>query len=321
MTIQTISDDYRAEQRRLHENPRYGVASIGYASLVESLLKLGKCATLSDYGAGKCNLRSALGPSFDAIEYLPYDPAFPEYGPPRPADLLVCIDVLEHVEPERLDQCLDELASITRRLALFTVHTGPARKTLSDGRNAHLTQEPADWWLHKLTARFDVLCLRNVRKGFFAIVCPKGLRASIGTIVDLPAILTAAARCDPRPNLLRGARAAAHRDLGAMWLAARDPRTPRFVKLLAGTVSALALSPIDLTPDVIPVVGYFDDLLLLIAGTIMAVRLMPDPLVAELRARAGAISSRATAGGAAAFISIWLAALLALAVRSSYPAF
>lgn len=311
----TISEKYRSEQQRLHENPRYGVASLGYAPLVRSLVRFGRCRSLSDFGAGKCKLKSALGDSLVGVDYLPYDPAFPQYGPPMPADLVTCIDVLEHVEPELLDTCLDELALITRRLALVTVHTGPAKKTLSDGRNAHLTQEPARWWLPKLTARFDVLYLRNVRKGFFAITCPKGLGPAIGTIVGLPAIFLAAAKCDPRPNALRRGRTAAQRDIGALWLAARDPRTPWFVKLLAGIVSALALSPIDLTPDVIPVIGYADDLLLLIAGTIVAVRLMPEPLMAELRTRAGTMPRRAAAGGAAAVVFIWLAAAVVLALR------
>lgn len=317
----TISEKYRSEQQKLHENPRYGVASLGYVPLVRSLVQFGRCRSLSDFGAGKCKLRSALDDALAGVDYLPYDPAFPHYGPPMPADLVTCIDVLEHVEPELLDTCLDALASITRRLALITVHTGPAKKTLSDGRNAHLTQEPAGWWLPKLAARFDVLYLRRVRKGFFAIACPKGMEPAIGTVVDLPAIFAAAASSDPRPNVVTRGRAAAQRDIATLWLAARDPRTPWSVKLLAGGVSALALSPIDLTPDVIPVIGYADDLLLLIIGTIMSVRMMPKPLMAELRTRAGTMPRRAAAGGAAAIVFIWLAAALALALRLPHASF
>lgn len=317
----TISEKYRSEQQRLHDNPRYGIASLGYARLVHSLVRFGRCRSLSDFGAGKCKLKAALGDALVGVDYFPYDPAFPQYGLPMPADLVTCIDVLEHVEPELLDTCLDDLVLITRLLALVTVHTGPAKKTLSDGRNAHLTQEPAGWWLPKLTARFDVLYVRRVRKGFFAITCPKGLAPAIGTIVDLPAIFVAAAKCDPRPNVLRRSREAAQRDIGALWLAARDPRTPWFVKLLAGSVSAVALSPIDLTPDVIPVIGYADDLLLLIAGTIMAVRLMPEPLMAELRTRAGTMPRRAAAGGTAVVVCIWLAAAVAIALRLPHVSF
>ena len=104
MNAQTISEEYRAEQQKLHRNPRYGVASLAFAPIVRSLLRLGRCSSLSDYGAGKCNLRRALGlRAGGPIHYHPYDPAFPEYGPPREADLVTCIDVLEHIEPKLLD--------------------------------------------------------------------------------------------------------------------------------------------------------------------------------------------------------------------------
>lgn len=183
-----ISDAYLAEQQGLHRNPRYGVASIQFAPLVAQLLRVGKCSSLSDYGAGKCNLRHALGSAADGIAYQPYDPVFPEYGEAKRADLVTCIDVLEHIEPDCLDAVLDELASITGRLALLTVHTGPAKKQLSDGRNAHLTQQPAEWWLEHLRRRFDVLHLKPIRKGFFVIVAKKGAKEEIAKTVDLAAL-------------------------------------------------------------------------------------------------------------------------------------
>jgi uncharacterized membrane protein YkvA (DUF1232 family) len=76
------------------------------------------------------------------------------------------------------------------------------------------------------------------------------------------------------------------RDVVALWLAARDPRTPLAAKLLAGVVAAYALSPIDLIPDFIPVLGYLDDLLLVPAGIWLVVRLIPAELLAEFRAAA-----------------------------------
>ena len=71
-----------------------------------------------------------------------------------------------------------------------------------------------------------------------------------------------------------------------LWLAARDPRTPWQAKALAGFVAAYALSPIDLIPDFIPVLGYLDDILLVPAGIWIAVRLVPAVLLAELRQKA-----------------------------------
>lgn len=190
-----ISDEYRAEQQKLHENPKYGVASLSFAPVVQSLLRLGNCTSLSDYGAGKCNLKKALGlREGGRVNYHPYDPAFPEYGSPQPADLVTCIDVLEHIEPESLDAVISEISSISQKLAFLTVHTGPAKKVLTDGRNAHLIQESTSWWLGRMEPHFDILHVQQVRKGFFVIACPKGTYKILGAELDLPAISKAAAR-------------------------------------------------------------------------------------------------------------------------------
>lgn len=100
----------------------------------------------------------------------------------------------------------------------------------------------------------------------------------------------------------------AERDAGALWLATWEKRTPWYVKLIAGVTSLLAVSPIDLTPDVIPVVGYLDDVALLALGTLLIARLIPAPLMAELRQRALSIDFVTARRGATAFLCIWLAA-------------
>jgi uncharacterized membrane protein YkvA (DUF1232 family) len=82
---------------------------------------------------------------------------------------------------------------------------------------------------------------------------------------------------------LRAWAEAAKREIVALWLAARDPRVPWYAKLVAGAVAAYALSPIDLIPDFIPVLGYVDDLIIVPLGILLAIRLIPRPLMAELR--------------------------------------
>ena len=106
-------------------------------------------------------------------DYHPFDPAFPEYGDPQPADLVCCIDVLEHIEPEFLDTVIAELARITVKLGFFTIATGPAAKTLADGRNAHLIQQPSSWWLPKLCAYFEIAQLSRDQHGLVIIVEPR----------------------------------------------------------------------------------------------------------------------------------------------------
>jgi uncharacterized membrane protein YkvA (DUF1232 family) len=97
------------------------------------------------------------------------------------------------------------------------------------------------------------------------------------------------------------------RDAHAVWLAARDPRTPWYAKALAATVAAYAFSPIDLIPDFIPVLGYLDDLLLVPLGLWLALRLIPPQVLADHRAAAEAAADRPVSRvAAAAVLAAWI---------------
>ena len=78
------------------------------------------------------------------------------------------------------------------------------------------------------------------------------------------------------------------RDVLALYLAARDPRVPWYAKAMAFATAAYALSPIDLIPDFIPVLGYLDDLIIVPAAILLTVRMIPDEVMAELRIEAEA---------------------------------
>jgi uncharacterized membrane protein YkvA (DUF1232 family) len=98
------------------------------------------------------------------------------------------------------------------------------------------------------------------------------------------------------------------RDVVALWLAARDPRTPIAAKLVAGAVAAYALSPIDLIPDFIPVLGYLDDLIIVPAGIWLALKLIPAELMDELRTEAERRGARPTSRGAmVVIVLVWIA--------------
>lgn len=173
---QTITEDYRKLQQELHQNPNYGVASLHFAPLVAEIIHNAGIKSVSDYGVGKKNLLKGLSQiGVSGFEYFPYDPAFPEYGKPKKADLVCCIDVLEHIEPELIDNVIRDLADITANLGFFSIHMGSAGKVLSDGRNAHLIQKPTSWWLKKLVEYFDVVQLQShqvMGNGFWLIVRP-----------------------------------------------------------------------------------------------------------------------------------------------------
>lgn len=100
------------------------------------------------------------------------------------------------------------------------------------------------------------------------------------------------------------------RDVLALWLASRDARVPFLAKAVAWLVAAYALSPIDLIPDFVPVLGYLDDLILIPAGIALAIRLVPAPLMVEFRAEASRrVQKPSSRVGAIAILVLWLAAL------------
>lgn len=171
-----ISEAYRAEQTELHARYlEYGSASIGYAPIVSELINRYKVVDLLDYGAGKCRLSKHLVLDH-RVAVTSYDPAIADISevPKEPHEMVACVDVLEHVEPECLDAVLDDLQRLTRRIGVFTVHCGPAVKVLRDGRNAHLTQEGAYWWLPRIMTRFVLESFIRTDNGFWVVVSPLG---------------------------------------------------------------------------------------------------------------------------------------------------
>lgn len=96
------------------------------------------------------------------------------------------------------------------------------------------------------------------------------------------------------------------RDIVALWFAARDPRVPVHAKAVAAAVAAYALSPIDLIPDFIPVLGYLDDLLIVPLGIMLAIRLIPAEVMEELRARAVGQDKPVSMAGLVIVLLLWV---------------
>ncbi len=167
-----ISEEYRRMQQQLHENPNYGVASVAYAPLVAELIEKVGAQEMLDYGAGKGRLGLTLKQHLKSPPSIRhYDPAIPAWSArPEPCGFVACIDVLEHIEPALLDHVLDDLQRVTAGFGIFTVHIGAAKKVLSDGRNAHLIQQPPAWWLPKFFARFELLTFNQMPQGFWVVV-------------------------------------------------------------------------------------------------------------------------------------------------------
>ena len=158
-----ITDDYRALLTDLHQQTRGGKSVFGgiqtksMGPIVLDVLHKHDCKAVLDYGAGKGHIGEYLLTHGFAGDYRPYDPAINYWAAtPEPCEAVCCIDVLEHIEPELLDAVLDDLQRVTLGIGVITVCCRPAKKTLADGRNAHLIVQPAEWWEDKLKSRFVI---------------------------------------------------------------------------------------------------------------------------------------------------------------------
>jgi hypothetical protein len=166
----TISAAYVEQNKLLHQsNPTYGVSVLGYLPIITETYKEFKAKSLLDYGCGKGMLAKNL--DFPIWEY---DPAVPgKEDAPRPADMVVCVDVLEHIEPDYLPAVLTDLARCTMCIGYFIIGTRAAGKTLPDGRNTHLIQQGLDWWTEKLGIYFTIAKISEKDTKIIAWVTPR----------------------------------------------------------------------------------------------------------------------------------------------------
>lgn len=163
------SPEYAAIQSQFHvDRPDYGTSGIRYLDQISELAKKMGTRDLLDYGCGKATLQKNL-----PYPIQNYDPFIQEYStPPYPADLVVCTDVMEHVESEFIDKTLEHIRILTKKVAFFQIATGPASKFLPDGRNAHLIQENINWWLRQMLPFFSIHHLTDVNSGFIVVCSP-----------------------------------------------------------------------------------------------------------------------------------------------------
>lgn len=164
-----ITEDYKKLNLQLHnDNPLYGTSGHKYASVVLDIAGKINTKDILDYGCGKQTLEKELGFSINN-----YDPCITELSAsPQPADLVVCTDVMEHIEPDCLDDVLAHLRILCKKAIFLSVATRPARKTLADGRNAHLIIESGQWWFNKIS-EFFIVKSYNHQDGEVWFICQK----------------------------------------------------------------------------------------------------------------------------------------------------
>jgi hypothetical protein len=145
----SYSNEYLKELEILHDKKSFGAAGNPPAK-VHELLNLDNVNSILDFGAGKGNTSKRIKQDYPDITLYTYDPVtFPIYLP-KTVDMIYSSDVLEHIEPSLIDETLADLFSRAQEYQYHLIACHPAKKTLSDGRNAHLIIEDPDWWKQKI---------------------------------------------------------------------------------------------------------------------------------------------------------------------------
>jgi len=152
--------------RQLHQNPNMfqGMSLKAFIPEISTLIRDSNIDSVNDYGCGKAaawneyNLKNLW--KLSSVGF--YDPGVDEYSTDItiPRALVICIDVLEHVEPDCIDDVLDDIDRLSTKAVFLNICTRPASKILPDGRNAHLLVRPQEWWRKKLK-RFNKLVITH----------------------------------------------------------------------------------------------------------------------------------------------------------------
>lgn len=155
--MRLITEDYLKLNQQMHEeNDKYGANGARWSKHLIGLIRATKVKTILDYGCGKGSLYFQLK---DMVkDYQNYDPCIPEFSKePSPAQLIICTDVMEHVEPELTDNVLMDIQSKSEGIVFFNISLKSAVKNLPDGRNTHINLHPINWWIRKLINYYELM--------------------------------------------------------------------------------------------------------------------------------------------------------------------
>lgn len=148
-----ISEEYLELNAQKHrESQAFGI--YGYQTMPMVLAKCQELQTVDvlDYGCGSASLNLHM-----PFRIQCYDPAIPKHASrPRPADVVVCVDVMEHVEPEHVDAVLADLRQLAGKMVLFQIDSNEALKKLPDGSSPHRSLHPPVWWRTKIEEYFEI---------------------------------------------------------------------------------------------------------------------------------------------------------------------
>jgi len=143
--------EYLEELKLLHSKKTFGV-NRSIPNIVRNLIEEKTIKSFLDYGAGKGNTSNTIKETYPNIKLHTFDPATFPNPLPNEVDLTYSSDVLEHIEEELIDETLQDLCDRSTRYQYHLIACHPAKKVLSDGRNAHLIIKSPAWWRNKIQA-------------------------------------------------------------------------------------------------------------------------------------------------------------------------
>ena len=161
------SKEYLEELKELHKIKSFGHHG-GIPALVSSLFESKAVTSILDFGAGKGNTSDSIKTLYPDIEVHTYDPVTFPIELPKQVDLVYSSDVLEHVEPQHIDDTIVDLFKRGTKYQYHLIACHLAKKTLTDGRNAHLIVEEPDWWENKISTLCPdwTIVTRNITEGY-----------------------------------------------------------------------------------------------------------------------------------------------------------
>lgn len=144
-----FTNEYKKELELLHERKSFGKGKT-IPLKVKQLIGSGEISSILDFGAGVGKTSAAIRERYPNIKLHTYDPVTFPIKLPSSVDLVFSSDVLEHVEPHLIDETIEDLSNRATKYQYHLIACHPAKKALSDGRNAHLIIESPDWWREKI---------------------------------------------------------------------------------------------------------------------------------------------------------------------------
>lgn len=150
-----LTEAYKNQLVEKHAKKPWGGGGASWVPIIGSFVAMEMLDSALDYGCGRHTFKNAMSTHYPHVDVREYDPGLPGFDQaPEPAQLVVCTDVLEHFEPTHVDAGLVHLRDLTQKVLFLVIACQASKSFLPDGRNTHLTIQPAKWWKHELTKYF-----------------------------------------------------------------------------------------------------------------------------------------------------------------------